>query len=228
MKRIFIILTITIVSCVTINADNANTRIAKANHAYEQELYNDAHPHAILYYERALLLDPSNDDARFNLQYVRDKAQIHEDSGTSWLATWLHRRVSALSSNTWAVIASVTFLLMLACVVAYLFSTLVWVRKLGFFAAGTLLITLAVTLASAFYVHSLAVSHNEAIILAPTASLSTSPREPKDKSEVAFEVNAGYKVKIHDQVKVGNTLWLDVETTDGNRAWIRSTDIEKI
>ena len=30
--------------------------------------------HAIVYYERALLLDPSHSDARFNLEFVRQKA----------------------------------------------------------------------------------------------------------------------------------------------------------
>ncbi len=85
-----------------------NTNIDRANQAYKQELYNEAlklylqeakdtgvssalycnigdtyyrlkdNVHAVLYYERALVLDPSNDDARFNLDFVRGKMQLLE------------------------------------------------------------------------------------------------------------------------------------------------------
>ena len=88
-----------------------NADFSAANKAYSSELYNKAlqtyldiakkdgvsselyynigntyyrlndRANAVLYYERALLLNPSNGDARSNLDFVRTKAQINQDSG---------------------------------------------------------------------------------------------------------------------------------------------------
>ena len=105
----------------------ANANIDRANQAYKQELYNEAlklylqeaeqtgvssslycnigdtyyrlkdNVHAVLYYERALLLDPSNNDARFNLEFVRGKMQLPDDAGDSWFSNWVDQTVSRLS-----------------------------------------------------------------------------------------------------------------------------------
>ena len=88
---------------------------------------------AVLNYERALLLDPSNSDARFNLDFVRSKMQLPDDAGDSWFSNWVDQTVSRLSSNAWAMIAIITFLLFLAGVAAYLFMDNVLIRKIGFF-----------------------------------------------------------------------------------------------
>ena len=103
MKQIIITIII-VVWALPLVAGNAN--IDRANQAYKQELYNEAlklylqeaqqtgvssalycnigdtyyrlkdNVHAVLYYERALLLDSSNSDARFNLEFVRGKMQL--------------------------------------------------------------------------------------------------------------------------------------------------------
>lgn len=251
----FIILTV-IAATIALAADNAN--IAKANRAYEEELYNEAlslylaeakstgtssqlfyniantyfrlkdYPHAVLYYERALMLDPSNADAKANLDFVREKAKIHEDSGTSWLSSWLEANVSRFSSDSWARCAVASFLLLLLAVALYLFSSVVWLRKLGFFGGALLAVVSIVANIAAFHMYNKATSHADAIITATVADLSNAPREPKNKAEVAFQINAGYKVHIHDSVRVDGRLWLDVETTDAHRAWIKATDLQRI
>ena len=253
--RLFIILTVCAAALMQA-ADNAN--IAKANRAYEEELYNEAlslylaeagktgtssqlfyniantyfrlndFPHAILYYERALLLDPANADAKANLAFVREKAKIHEDSGSSWLSTWIESQVSRFSSDSWATCAIVSFLLLLAAVALYLFSSVVWLRKVGFFGGASLALMCVIANVAAYHVYSKATSHSDAIIVAPVADLSSAPREPKNKAEVAFQINAGYKVHIHDSVRVDKQLWLDVETTDAHRAWIKASDLLRI
>ena len=76
--------------------------------------------------------------------------------------------------------------------------------------------------------HSKAVNRNTAIVMAAQTQLSTSPRTPKDKSEVAFEMTEGYKVTITDSVKSQGTLWYNIETVDLKNGWINSKDIEII
>lgn len=182
---------------------------------------------AVVYYERALILDPSNDDARNNLDFTRERAQINENSGDTYFTSHIASMASSMSSNTWAVIAIVSFIMMLLAVAAYMFLDNVLLRKMGFFGGIALLVVCVIANVCAFYVHGKAVDRNTAIIKCQVKA-STAPRVPKDKSEVAFEIKAGYKVTINDSVTSGDSKWLDVETNDSRRGWINANDIEII
>ena len=183
---------------------------------------------AILYYERALLLDPGHSDARYNVDFVRTRANIDEDQGANIFGIWLDAAVSRLSSNTWAVIALVAFLLMLAAVAAYIFLDAVAWRKVGFFGAIIALVVTIGALVCAVQMHDRAMNHRQAIVMANPAALSTSPRVPKDKSEVAFELAAGFKVTIIDKVTTAGTVWYHIETASRRQAWITARDLEII
>ena len=141
---------------------------------------------------------------------------------------WVTHVSCRLSSNTWAVIALLAFLLTLAAIAIYIFMDAVAWRKVGFFGAIVALVITIVALVCAWQMHDRAINHNEAIVIATPAALSTSPRLPKDKTEVAFELAAGYKVTITDKVKTAGTLWYHVETANRRQAWIKAQDLEVI
>ena len=75
-------------------------------------------------------------------------------------------------------------------------------------------------------------SHNKAIIISPSVTLSTVPRTPKDKNEEAFILTAGNKVTIVDSVEttIGEqqVKWYDIKADDTHRAWLKSENIEII
>ena len=256
MKQVIITILLTVLALPVV-AGNAN--IDRANQAYKQELYNEAlnlylqeaketgvssalycnigdtyyrlkdNVHAVLYYERALLLDPSNSDARFNLEFVRGKMQLPDDAGDSWFSNWVDRTVSRLSSNTWAVIAIITFLLFLAGVAAYLFMDNVLIRKIGFFGGAVLIVASILANLAAFHVYHKATSGNGAIVMPESVTLSTAPREPRDKNEEAFELQQGTRVEIVDSISDKTSgKWLQVSTAGGHKAWINARDIEVI
>ena len=187
---------------------------------------------AVLYYERALLLDPSNDDARTNLEFVNDKLQLKIDRGSSFVSDTIGGFVRSIASDTWAQLGIASFILLLVAVLVYIFAEAVILRKIGFFGGGVLLLVSIVSNICAFYTHSIAVNKNYAIVTIPSATLSTSPRVPKDKSEEAFMLSEGTKVEIVDSVQGAVDgeviMWLDVKADDQHRAWIRSTDVEHI
>lgn len=79
--------------------------------------YKDNHyAEAILNYERALLLSPGDEDVRFNLDmaksHITDKIEPVE---TFFLTMWFHSVRDSLSSNAWAVVGIVSFLLIIVC-----------------------------------------------------------------------------------------------------------------
>ena len=187
-------------------------------------------PQAILFFERALVLDPSNNDARANLQFVREKSKIAENTSGSFFSDLLQASVSKLSSNSWAVISAIAFILLLCAIAAYIFLNSVALRKVGFFGAGILLVVFVATMACAFYQRSVAVNHSEAIVMPQSATLSTAPHAPSEK-EVAFKLKGGTKVSIVDSVKTNTKpveVWYKVESSRNQPAWISSHDIEKI
>ena len=256
MKQLIITIIITVLA-LPLAATNAN--IERAHQAYKQELYNEAlklylqeaentgvssalycnigdtyyrlkdNVHAVLYYERALLLDPSNSDARFNLEFVRGKMQLPDDAGDSWFSNWIDQIVSRLSSNTWAIIAIITFLLFLAGVAAYLFLDSVTMRKIGFFGGAVMIVASILANLAAFHVYHKATGGSGAIVMPETVTLSTAPREPRDKEEEAFQLQQGTRVEIVDSIADKTQgKWLQVSTAGGHKAWIHAKDVEVI
>ena len=256
MKQVIITILLMVIAMPLV-AGNAN--IDKANQAYKQELYNEAlklylqeaeqtgvssslycnigdtyyrlkdNVHAVLYYERALLLDPSNSDARFNLDFVRGKMQLPDDAGDSWFSNWVDQTVSRLSSNAWAIIVIITFLLFLAGVAAYLFLDNVLMRKIGFFGGAVMLAATILANLAAFHVYHKATGGNGAIVMPESVTLSTTPREPRDKEEEAFQLQQGTRVEIIDSITdKSHGKWLQVSTAGGHKAWINATALEVI
>lgn len=256
MKQVIITILLTVLA-LPVLANNAN--IDRANQAYKQELYNEAlklylqeakqtgvssalycnigdtyyrlkdNVHAVLYYERALLLDPSNSDARFNLEFVRSKMQLPDDAGDSWFSNWVDMTVSRLSSNAWAIIAIITFLLFLAGVAAYMFLDNVLMRKIGFFGGALMIVVSILANLAAFHVYHKATGGNGAIIMPESVTLGTAPREPRDKQEVAFELQQGTRVEIVDSITDKNSgKWLQISTAGGHKAWLNARDVEVI
>ena len=187
---------------------------------------------AILYYERALLLDPNNQDARNNLDFVNGKANLSIDRGSTYWKDSLDEIVRSQSASTWGKIGIICFFAFIVAVAVYIFMNAVIVRKIGFFGGGILLICAILANVCAFYVQAEVSIHNKAIVVVPSATLSTSPRTPKDKTEEAFLLNEGTKVEIIDSVSNsvagGKEKWLDVRADDTHRAWINAKDVEII
>lgn len=187
---------------------------------------------AILYYERALKLDPANEDARTNLAFVNSKIIDEPGDRGSVMTKLMDKTVAQARSNTWSWLALGAFTLLLVGALTYVFASNVALRKLSFFGG---LCMLGVTIA--FVILALvgarkAESTTSAIIVAPSTQLSTSPRVPKDKSEQAILLHEGTRVEILDSVATPgdslNPMWLDVSVDNTHRAWISATDVERI
>ena len=153
--------------------------------------------HAVLNYERALKLDPGNDDARFNLKFVNEKSKINETSGTNYFTTLISGWVGHLSSNTWAMISLAMFVLMLAAIACYRIATGVALQKTGFFGAIVLGIIALLAMASAIYMYRHTTKAHYAIVMTDKAPANKSPR---DGEKEEFKLPSGTKVEIIDSI----------------------------
>lgn len=189
-------------------------------------------PSAIISYNRALRLNPNNEDARENLRFVNTKIadkQIDERSLTQKVADNV---VYFFRADHWAILTLICFIALLCTIAGYLFLTGVGMRKFSFFGA---IFFLAMTVLSGIVSYRAAKAveeHKYAIITLPSVQLSTTPREPQGKNEEAALLHSGSKVLVVDSVRIATDTvspkWYEVEFRQGKRAWINAKKLEVI
>lgn len=184
---------------------------------------------ALVNYERALKLDPTNSDARANLDFVKGKITDRQIDQGSVMETLWDNVVGMFKADTWAWIAVVLFALFLAGVVTYLFAHVVIVRKVSFFGGAVIFLLCVIAIIVSFAAANRVQSDRFAIILPPSSQLSTSPREARTQAEEAFLLHEGTKVEIVDSVSTaGEGKWYEVLVAGRERAWIKASDLERI
>lgn len=201
------------------NIGNANYRLGNVGQA-------------IVAYERALRLDPSNADARVNLDFVNASLKGLPEDGSSFLSN-LHQRATELSSpDGWSVTAIVLFILLLGCTATYLFAGRTSVRKIGFFAGIGMAVLFVYTFIIAWQTAGATDSHDVAIVINPSARLTSNPGTVKNKNEKTIAIPEGSKVEIIDSLATPNdpatSLWYQVGLNNNTRAWIDATNVETI
>lgn len=187
---------------------------------------------AILAYERALRLDPTDSDTRTNLEFVNDRIVDKKGETGSFIYNTFVSFTNIFSSNGWAWIAILFFCFTLAGIVAYTLSEIVWLRKIGFFGGIASLLFTIFAIILAFKARSFSLDDKDAIITAETSILSTVPRPPVNHDEEAMLLHEGTKVRVLRSMKIDvdsvAQTWNEVEVDNKHRAWINSDDIEKI
>lgn len=178
---------------------------------------------AILCYERALKLDPSYADARYNLELLNAmKLDRIESVPELILTTWTKRLGIFLDSNAWAVCFLVFLILALAMVLLFVLGSSVVQRRAGFFTGVVLLFFAFASLGFSMWQKNSYMKADDAIVLKPVSSVKSSPSG--DSAKDLFVLHEGTKVEIIDSV--GG--WSNIELADGRQGWIPSSDIETI
>ena len=178
---------------------------------------------AILCYERALKLDPSYADARYNLELLNAmKLDRIESVPELILTTWTKRLGILLDSNAWAVCFLVFLTLALAMVLLFVLGSSVVQRRAGFFTGVVLLFFAFASLGFSMWQKNSYMKADDAIVLKPVSSVKSSPSG--DSAKDLFVLHEGTKVEIIDSV--GG--WSNIELADGRQGWIPSSDIETI
>ncbi len=230
----------------------AQTTFDRANEAYEAQRYADAvalydstevqdgvsaalyynrgnayykmsqYAPAILNYERALRLAPSDEDSRANLELANSKITDKiEVTGTFFITVWAHAVRDWFSSNTWAVVGIVAFLLFIVGLYLYIFMRNIALKKTGFFVGLPMLIIAIVANLCAVAQNNRYKAHDEAIVFAPTVTAKSTPAE---SGTDLFILHEGTKVTLLE--RVGE--WTEVRIADGNRGWLPVSAIEVI
>jgi tetratricopeptide (TPR) repeat protein len=177
---------------------------------------------AILQFEKALRLDPSNEDARFNLQLCN--ARIVDQLtplGKFMIARWYQSIGLSMSSNGWAMVSLLCFLIFASCLIAYFLARRRWQKKTGFYLGITSFLICILALTYSWEAFNRLTHSDEAILFALSVTVKSSP---DGSGNDLFVLHEGTKVKIRSVL--GD--WSEIELVDGNVGWLPSKDIEII
>jgi hypothetical protein len=177
---------------------------------------------AILYYEKALKMEPSHEDAAHNLEFVaRYRVDTFEEVPELFIRTWWGMLVKALSERAWSLITLFCFLIILAGVLFYLFSNKLAIKKVGFISAIVSVFLFILTLSSALTRHRSMVQPQSGIVLSPSVVVRSSPSESGTE---LFILHEGTKIRVNEEV----SGWHNIKVIDGREGWILSRDFESI
>ena len=171
-------------------------------------------PSAILFYERAYLLKPADENINYNLQVARTLiVDRFQEIPELFFIKWYNFVSLFLSTNSWAKISLTFFVLFLLFLSLYIYSPRHRYKVIGFWLAILLIILSLTSLAFTKRNKSLVYDSHKAIITTPIVSGKSSP----DKSgNDIFVLHEGTKITVED--KVGE--WLEIRLSDGNKGWV--------
>jgi len=177
---------------------------------------------AILNYERARRLMPSDEDLRHNLQLanllITDRI---ETAPRLFVWDYWEGLKDMFSTRTVTWLAYLVFVALVVLVALVILARTYRLRKAGFLASaatGLALIALLVVLSAKIADDR---RTDEAIVL---ATITTVKNSPDSKSSDAFVLHAGVKVQIIDSV----SDWVKIRLADGKVGWMEKTAAETI
>ena len=177
---------------------------------------------AVLNYERARKLNPGDDDINFNLQLaqtmVLDKINIIPEL---FITRWWHSFSQTMSSDSWALLSIILFILTLVSVLAYLFARIYWLKVVSFWLGVVFFAFTIISVGNSYILKQNSENQSGAIVMSASVTLKSSP---DDKGTDLFVLHEGSKVLIIDNVGE----WLKIKISDGNSGWLKKGEVEVI
>lgn len=177
---------------------------------------------AILYYEKALKLDPANADVKNNLEIARlkilDKIEVVPEF---ILTTWAKDLRNMMSSDQWAWFGVVMLVATALLLLVFRHAPKISQRKVAFSLAC---VTVLVVLVAFIFSINLRVNvqdNGNAVVLVPVSNVKSAPNSTGGN---LFILHEGTKVEVLEQVG----QWSKIELSDGRQGWMLSKDFETI
>lgn len=177
---------------------------------------------AILYYNKALRIAPSQEDIRHNLAIAEAQTKDRIVAIPEFFINrWLRTLRNTMSCGTWSLLSLLFFGVLLSFTLLFLLASRIRWRKVGFYGAlFSLVMFVAVTLFAISSRNDI-LQHEEAIVMGSAVSIKSSP----DRSATdLFVLHEGTKVRIIAEVDE----WREIVIADGKKGWVEVKNIEQI
>ncbi len=229
-----------------------NELVEKGNHFYQSEQYDEAISlykrvlengyesaalyynignsyfrtgrlgYAILNYEKALKLNPGDEETEYNLKLANARItdKIKELPEVPILAYW-DLIVNSFSLDTWLTVFIIFWLLFLACIALYFLSRRVKMQRLatmiGLFNL-TMILIIGIFLISSIHRES---TRDYGVLVKSVVTVKTSPDASQSD---AFVIHEGIKFQIEEKLNE----WTRIKLADGKVGWLTDDTYESI
>jgi len=177
---------------------------------------------SIYYFEKALKLDPTNEDAQNNLIFAKRLAldniqEIPKNIFQKINANYLQQ----LSFNQWAIVSVVFSFLACILFLLFYFANSPTIKRIYFGSSISSFLLLIICFSITYNQYSFSKNNKEAIVFAET---STVKNAPTFNSEEVFILHEGAKVIVLDALDT----WKKIKLVDGKQGWINAKEIKEI
>lgn len=178
---------------------------------------------AVLFYERALKLDPSYSDAIYNLNLVNGSLKDKIDPVPEFfLKEWLRKVSYITDSDGWAVWFIVLLAVTMALVLLFLLAESVIWKRIGFYSGIITMILMFSALAFSIWQKKEYEESDKAIVMKELDVRSTPSTDAS--GTILFDLNPGTKVNILDIMGASTKISI----SDGRQGWVDTSSIEII
>ncbi len=169
---------------------------------------------ARLYFEKALLLKPNDEDIKSNLSFTESMLTDRFDEVPAlFFVRWYKKLVAALHASTWTNMSLILFTISFAGFLVYIFSRKTRFRRSGFYTGLTLIIFSAICLYFGIQ-RDRQVNHpGTAIIINSSQTVKSAPRE---SGKDLFVLHEGTKVRVNNSLDG----WKEITISDGRKGWV--------
>lgn len=182
----------------------------------------DSIPAAILWFERAKKIDPSNEDVLHNLalakQRTYDKVEMKDEAA---VRNWWRSQILGVGSDSWAAWALWFVLFSALTFVGYRIAQKRGLKLAGFIGGVGLAVVALVFMLLASLASSYRDMEDAGVIFAGKIEVMSSPTEEGTK---VFNLHEGTKVEILNQQEE----WIEVMLEDGKVGWMKKDGVEII
>ena len=170
---------------------------------------------AILCYERAYLIDPSDPDIKFNLELARTKTVDKVNQVNQlFIVVWFKKLLAVLDVNGWAIMTVILFAAAILFTGVLLFSKKRALRKISFsFSVFFLLLSILSFIFATTQMGNIR-NRDTAIIMSPSVTVKSTPTS---SGTDLFIIHEGRKVQILDS---SMKEWVEIRLEDGNTGWV--------
>ncbi|WP_188049405.1 tetratricopeptide repeat protein [Flavobacterium sp. GP15] len=177
---------------------------------------------AIYYYEKALVLNPKDQESQNNLKFANkrtiDEIKVIPKVG---FAKLVRDFTGIYHYNTWAWATIGLATLFLFFFIGYYFLQITVWKRLFFIGMFLAILLMLITVSSAIFEKKYFDTEKPAIIFAEMANVKS---EPRDGGKPLFLLHEGTKVYVEEVIG----KWKKIQLTDGSEGWIESSAIKEV
>lgn len=177
---------------------------------------------SIYHYEKALQLDPGDEDIRNNLNFARNMAIDAIDEGTEeGFSRLFATSTAAFTPSGWGWAAIACMLAFLIFFLFYYFSRRSITKRILFISSMFLLLLAISSALIGFLKIQVQQENSFAIVFAEEVEVRN---EPSLRGAEVFTLHEGAKVEITEDFQD----WVEIQLPNGSRGWMPKTEIKRL